>query len=127
MMMMMNSSIKYQSFVYIQLNGQTVLFLTIQLSISRLLSQFKCQTVLFDPLIGPYQVLPLRVRVDIGTMAIKEYSTFPKPPALQEPHHQIVKRHQQDTHRGEVLPTDQDAVCVFYSPTPNQLTVLEKT
>ena len=23
--------------------------------------QFKCQTVLFDPLIGPYQVLPPRV------------------------------------------------------------------
>ena len=32
---MYNSSIKHQSFVYTQLNGQTVLFLTIQFSISQ--------------------------------------------------------------------------------------------
>ena len=41
---------------------------TIQFSINR---QFRCQTVLFDPLIGPYQVLPLRARVDPGVMARK--------------------------------------------------------
>ena len=46
--------------------------------------------VLFDPYIGPYQVLPLRARVDLGAMATKEYSAFPKAPALLEPHHQIV-------------------------------------
>ena len=39
---------------------------------------------------GPYQVLPLRARMDLGAMAMKEYSTFPKAPALLEPHHEIV-------------------------------------
>ena len=39
----------------------------------------------------PYQVLPLQVRVDLETMAMKEYSsTFSKVPALLEPHHQTV-------------------------------------
>ena len=42
-------------------------------------------------------MLPLRARVDLGAMAIKGYSTFPKAPALLEPHHQIVKCHNQDT------------------------------
>ena len=53
-------------------------------------TQFKYQTVLFDPWIGPYQVLPLGTRVDLGAMAMKEYSTFPKAPVLLEPRHQIV-------------------------------------
>ena len=35
---------------------------------------------LFNPLIGPYHVLPLRVRVDLGAMAMKGYSAFPKAP-----------------------------------------------
>ena len=39
--------------------------------------------VLFDSLIGPYQVLPLRVRVDPRTMVMKRYSTFPKYPRLE--------------------------------------------
>ena len=43
-----------------------------------------------------YQVLPLQVRVDLGTMAMKEYFAFPKAPALLEPHHQIVLCHIQD-------------------------------
>ena len=29
------------------------------------------QFVLFDPYIGPYQVLPARVRVDVGVIAMK--------------------------------------------------------
>ena len=44
-----SNSIEYQSFAYAQLNDKTVLFLTIQFSISHLLAQLKCQTVLFDP------------------------------------------------------------------------------
>ena len=32
---------------------------------------------LFDLKIGPYQVLPLQVRVDLGTIAMKGYSAFP--------------------------------------------------
>ena len=46
------------------------------------------QTVLFDPLMGPLQVLPPRIRVDLAVMGIKRYSTFPKTSAL-EPHHQM--------------------------------------
>ena len=73
-----DNSIKHQSFVYTQLNDQTVLFQTIQFIIS---IQFKCQ---------PYQVLPLRVRVVQGVMAMKLYSGSPKAPSLLKPHHQIV-------------------------------------
>ena len=47
MLWITNNFIKHQLFVYTQLNDQTVLFQTIQLSISHL---FKCQIVLFDPL-----------------------------------------------------------------------------
>ena len=36
------------------------------------------------------QVQLLRARVDLGAMAIKEYSAFLKALALQKPHHQIV-------------------------------------
>ena len=46
--------------------------------------------VLFNPLIGPYQVLPLWAKVDLGAMAMKGYSAFPKAPASLEPRHQIV-------------------------------------
>ena len=45
--------------------------------------------VLFNPYIGPYQVLPHRDRVDLGAMAMKGYCEFPKAPALLEPLHQI--------------------------------------
>ena len=60
----------------------TVLIPTIQFSISM-------QLVLFNPSIGAYQVLPFWTRVELGAMAIKWYSVFPKAPALVEPHHQI--------------------------------------
>ena len=42
-------------------------------------------------------MLPLRARVDLGAMAMKGYSAFPKVPALLEPHQQIVYCHIQDT------------------------------
>ena len=67
--------------------SKTVLFLIIQFSKS---TQFKYQTVLFDPLIGPCQVLPCQARVDLGVMAMKGYLAFPKAPALLKSHHQIV-------------------------------------
>ena len=50
--------------------------------------QFKCQTVLFDPTIGPFQKLPLRVIVYPGAMAMMKYSALPKAPALLELYHQ---------------------------------------
>ena len=40
--------------------------------------------------IGPYQVLLFRARVDLGVMAMKGCSAFPKAPASLEPHHEIV-------------------------------------
>ena len=61
---------------------------------------------------GPYRVLPLGARVDLGAMAMNGYSALPKAPALQEPQ-QI-----QDTRWfwGGVLPLCRDAVGVFCSP-----------
>ena len=35
-------------------------------------------------------MLPLWVRVDLGAMAMKEYSAFPKASALLKPHHLII-------------------------------------
>ena len=45
--------------------------------------------VLFDPYIGSYQVLSLRVKMDLGAMAMKGYLIFAKSPNL-EPHHLMV-------------------------------------
>ena len=46
--------------------------------------------VLFNPLKGPYQVLPRQARVDLGAIAMNGCSVFPKAPASLEPQHQIV-------------------------------------
>ena len=35
-------------------------------------------------------MLQLRATVDLGAMALKEYSAFPKAPESLDPHHQIV-------------------------------------
>ena len=59
--------------------SKTVLFLTIHFCIN---TQFSS--------IGPYQMLPLWARVDLGAIAMKGYFAVPKAPALLEPHHQIV-------------------------------------
>ncbi len=48
------------------------------------------QLVNFNPYIGPYQVLSFLAIVELGVIAMKGYFTFPKAPALMEPHHQIV-------------------------------------
>ena len=79
--------LKHQSFFHTQLNDQTALFQTIQFGISK---QFKFQTILFDPLIGPYQVQPLRARVNLRAVAMKGYSAFLKAPVLMKPRHQII-------------------------------------
>ena len=49
-------------------------------------------------------MLQLRARVNQGAMAMKRYSTFPKAPALLEPHHQIVWHHIQDSYWGNLNP-----------------------
>ena len=43
--------------------------------------QLKYQTLLFDTMIWPYPVLPLRARVGLGMIAANGYSAFPKLPA----------------------------------------------
>ena len=66
------------SYLFIQLNDQTVLLLRILFSISHLFGlSLNIQTVLFELQIGPYQELPPRVRVDLGAIAMKRYSAFP--------------------------------------------------
>ena len=47
----------------------------------------------------PYQVLPLRVSVDLEAMAMKGYSALPQAPELRKHHIQIVKCHIQNTLR----------------------------
>ena len=69
--------------------------------------------VLFNPYIGPYQVLPLRARVDLGVMAMKGYSAFPKAPVLLEPHHQIVLCHIQDTRWRDLTPLQRCSQCML--------------
>ena len=91
---------RFLYFHIFQLNVKTVLFQTIQFSMSTvfLFTWLNVKTInfkqfslaLFDPLIGPDQVLPLWDRVDQGVMAIKWYSAFPKAPAILKLHHQIV-------------------------------------
>ena len=56
------------------LNVKIVLFQVIQFSISR---QFSF-------------IWSIQARVDLEAMALKGYSSFPKAPALLEPHHLIV-------------------------------------
>ena len=38
-------------------------------------------------------MLPFRAKVDLGAMAMKGYSAFPKAPALMKPHHEIVVKY----------------------------------
>ncbi len=72
--------------------------------------------VLFNPLIGPPQVLPPRARMDHGAMAMKGYTVFPKALALLEPHHQIVLCHNLDTRLWGSYPSA--GMQPMYSTTP---------
>ena len=56
-------------------------------------TQFKYHTVLFNPWIGAYQVLPFWARVELGAMTMKGYSHCPNL-------YQILQCHIQDTHLG---------------------------
>ena len=89
-------------------NGKVVTFIT----------QLNDQTVLFDPLSWPYQMLSLWARVDLEAMAMKSHSAFPKAPALQELNHQIVQCHKQDTRRGESLNSVQKCSRCILQPQP---------
>ena len=70
-------------------------------------------------------MLPLRARVNLGAMAMKGYSAFPKAPVLLEPRHQIIKCHVHDTRWG-ILPLCTGAVGVSYSPSRQGQIILER-
>ena len=109
------NSIKHQSFVYTQLNVKNVRFQTIQFSIVTL---YKCETVLFDPLIELYQVIPQWVIVDLGAMAMKGYSTFLKGQELLKPHQlDCLVSYIQDTHLGSLTPLQR---CSWYILQPKK-------
>ena len=96
----------------VQLNGQTVLFQTIQFNASNLFAQFKCQTVwpIDRTLLGattPGQSGP-------GSDDNEAYSAFPKAPALLESHQQTFSVIPGYSLEG-VLPLCRDAVGIFYS------------
>ena len=93
--------------------SKTVLLQTIQFSISKLL---KYQTLLFDQLIGPDQVLSLRTRVDLGAMAIKGTLHSPK---LQHYWRLTIRLFSVicRTLVGGVLLFYREEVCVFSCPT----------
>ena len=57
------------------------MFVNSQLNVNKSLpqtTQFSISTILVDTLIGLYQVLPFWTRIDVGAMAIKDYSAFLK-------------------------------------------------
>ena len=69
--------------------------------------------VIVKSLIGPYQVLPFWVRVDLGEMAIKGFSSFSKAPALMESPHQIAKCHIQDTRWRNLASLQRSSQCIL--------------
>ena len=97
--------------------SKTVPFQTIQIFWFKTIQfRLSMQSVLFNWSIEPYQMQPFRVWVDMGVMAMKGCSAFPKAPASLEPHHQIIYCHIQDTRWGGVLPLCRGAVGIFFSP-----------
>ena len=76
----------------------------------------KISLVLFDPEIGPYQVLPLRPKVDLGAMAMKEYSPIPHSSSITEASLSCCLVSYAEHSLGGVLPFCRDAVGVFYCP-----------
>ena len=83
---------------------------------SFLFTPIKCQTFLFDPQIGPHQVLPFRVRVDQGVMAKLRVLRIPRSSRITgaSPSDCL------ESYLGQsfmmVLSLCRDAVSVFYCP-----------
>ena len=98
-----NNSIKHNSFVYSQLNDQTVLFQTIQFSISHLFT-LSLNVKKFYLTHWALSVATILDQSEPGSNGKKKYSAFPKAPALLEPHHQIAYCHIQDTRCGVLSP-----------------------
>ena len=113
-----------------RVNVKTVLFQIIQFSISM---QFKCEKKKkqtknskvnkarfssFEPIDRTCQVLPLRARVNLGTMATKGYSTFPQSFSIAgtSPSDCLVSYQGRVFFLGGVLSLCRETVGVFYSP-----------
>ena len=102
------------SHLFTQSKSYTAQFLKMQLNMLFIYSLFKYQTVVFDPLIGPYLVLPLRDRWDQVERAMKGYSILPKAPGW-EPHNPIFCSLSSILAGEGFLILCRDAVGVFYS------------
>ena len=74
---------------------------------------------------GPYQVLPLPASMDLGKMAMKGYSTFPRVQRLK-PHHQTQFRVISKVRGGQVLPLCRYAPSIILQPQPTGLKVWVK-
>ena len=70
-------------------------------------------------------MLPLQNRVELGVMATKGFSTFPKAPVLLEPHHQIVLCHIQYTRWESLTPLQRSSRCIL-QPQPMGLRNIEE-
>ena len=74
------------SFLHTVKGFQVLLYVTVTIQHQSFAS---AQFVLFDPSIGPYQMLPLWGKVNLGAMAVKRYSTFPKSSRVKPRHHMV--------------------------------------
>ena len=100
MLCITNNSIKHKSFVYTQLNDQTVLFKKIQFSIS---TQFKCQS----------SIWPID-RTLSGTTTPGQ--SWPGTNGIWSLTIRFLSVISRTLVRGDVLPLWRDAVCLFCNP-----------
>ena len=71
-------------------------------------------------------MLPLWARVDLGAMAIKGYSAFPKASELLEPHHQIYLVSYPGHSLEGLTPLQRSSQCIL-QPQPTGFTSIEIT
>ena len=94
-----NLTIRWFSVISRTLIGELLLFCRAAVSLSQL-GQL-------------YQVLSLWARLDLGVVAMKRHSAFPKAPVLLEPHHQIVQCYILETHWGTLTPQQRYTQCIL--------------
>ena len=61
----------------------------------------------------PYHMLLLRARLDLGAMAMKGYTAFPKTLTLLKPHYHIVLYHIGDNCRRSLTPPQICIQCIL--------------
>ena len=94
-----------------QLNDLTVLYQTIQFSLSNLFAHsFNVKKFYLT-----HRLLSLRVRIDLGVMALKRYSIFSRAPLTVASMSDGLMLYTR-THVMGVLVLCRDTVCVFYNP-----------